>query len=294
MLRVEQVEALRHVALGRALGRVAVGAGGRHRLDAAGGAHREHGAEGHRQHAMHGAQVAGRQMRRADAGEHAADHGRRRARARSALDAASASWEISGLTLRTKLRHRLPARIGTIPSHEHRHRCSTRRTRRRCRAPARCRRAPPNCRRRSATSTTRASSRGCRRWRERRRARPPSGRDRGRRTGRHGARARPGQPRRASVILEADDTVCVGSRAACISRRSLEIIERLGALPAFLAKGLPWTGGRSFYKTDEVFRFEMPHDDRAEAAADDQPRAVLHRAVPAGRDRAPQRTRARH
>ncbi|MCU4121116.1 FAD-dependent monooxygenase [Variovorax sp. N23] len=63
-----------------------------------------------------------------------------------------------------------------------------------------------------------------------------------------------------SVILEADDTVCVGSRAACISRRSLEIVERLGALPAFLAKGLPWTGGRSFYKTEEVFRFEMPHD----------------------------------
>jgi 3-(3-hydroxy-phenyl)propionate hydroxylase len=65
-----------------------------------------------------------------------------------------------------------------------------------------------------------------------------------------------------SVILEADGTVCVGSRAACVSRRSLEIIERLGALPAFLAKGLPWTGGRSFYKTEEVFRFEMPHDER--------------------------------
>ncbi|MBT2321604.1 FAD-dependent monooxygenase [Variovorax paradoxus] len=64
-----------------------------------------------------------------------------------------------------------------------------------------------------------------------------------------------------SVILEADDTVCVGSRAACVSRRSLEIIERLGALPAFLAKGLAWTGGRSFYKTREVFRFEMPHDE---------------------------------
>ncbi|MGJ7505575.1 FAD-dependent monooxygenase [Variovorax sp. ZT5P49] len=62
------------------------------------------------------------------------------------------------------------------------------------------------------------------------------------------------------VILEADDTVCVGSRAACISRRSLEIMERLGVLPGFMAKGLPWTGGRSFYKTAEVFRFEMPHD----------------------------------
>lgn len=64
------------------------------------------------------------------------------------------------------------------------------------------------------------------------------------------------------VVLEADDTVCVGSRAACISRRSLEIMERLGVLPAFMGKGLPWTGGRSFYKTAEVFRFEMPHDER--------------------------------
>ena len=32
----------------------------------------------------------------------------------------------------------------------------------------------------------------------------------------------------ASVLIEADDTVCTGSRAICISRRSLEIIERLG------------------------------------------------------------------
>ncbi len=65
-----------------------------------------------------------------------------------------------------------------------------------------------------------------------------------------------------SVVLEADDSVCIGSRAACISRRSLEIIDRLGALPAFLGKGLAWTGGRSFFKTHEVFRFEMPHDER--------------------------------
>jgi 3-(3-hydroxy-phenyl)propionate hydroxylase len=64
------------------------------------------------------------------------------------------------------------------------------------------------------------------------------------------------------VILEADDTVCVGSRAACISRRSLEIMERLGVLPGFMGKGLPWSVGRSFYKTAEVFRFEMPTDAR--------------------------------
>ncbi|MFM9926997.1 FAD-dependent monooxygenase [Variovorax sp. H27-G14] len=62
------------------------------------------------------------------------------------------------------------------------------------------------------------------------------------------------------VILEADDTVCAGSRAACISRRSLEIMERLGVLKNFMAKGLPWSVGRSYYKTAEVFRFEMPTD----------------------------------
>ncbi len=63
-----------------------------------------------------------------------------------------------------------------------------------------------------------------------------------------------------SVILEADDSVCFGSRAICISRRSLEIIERLGALEGFMKIGLPWTGGRSFYREQEVLHFTMPHD----------------------------------
>ena len=65
----------------------------------------------------------------------------------------------------------------------------------------------------------------------------------------------------ASVLIEADDSVCFGSRAICISRRSLEIIERIGALPEFLEKGLPWTGGRSFYRDTEVLQFKMPHDE---------------------------------
>ena len=64
-----------------------------------------------------------------------------------------------------------------------------------------------------------------------------------------------------SVLIEADDAVCHGSRAICISRRSLEIIERLGALDDFLRKGLPWTGGRSFYRRDEVLHFTMPQDE---------------------------------
>ncbi|TDY15776.1 3-(3-hydroxy-phenyl)propionate hydroxylase [Paraburkholderia sp. BL6665CI2N2] len=64
-----------------------------------------------------------------------------------------------------------------------------------------------------------------------------------------------------SVLIEADDSVCYGSRAICISRRSLEIIERLGAVDGFLKTGLPWAGGRSFYRDTEVLHFKMPQDD---------------------------------
>ena len=60
------------------------------------------------------------------------------------------------------------------------------------------------------------------------------------------------------VLFEADDSVCFGSRAICISRRSLEIVERLGAINGFLDVGLPWTGGRSFYRDTEVLHFTMP------------------------------------
>ncbi|CAB3807082.1 3-(3-hydroxy-phenyl)propionate/3-hydroxycinnamic acid hydroxylase [Paraburkholderia caffeinitolerans] len=67
----------------------------------------------------------------------------------------------------------------------------------------------------------------------------------------------------SSVVIEADDSVCEGSRAACISRRSLQIVERLGALDQFLEKGLRWSRGRSFYREHEVFDFTM-HDDPSE------------------------------
>lgn len=62
----------------------------------------------------------------------------------------------------------------------------------------------------------------------------------------------------SSVVIEADDSVCVGSRAACISRRSLEICGRLDALPEMMERGLPWSGGRSFWQQTEVFNFSMP------------------------------------
>ena len=70
----------------------------------------------------------------------------------------------------------------------------------------------------------------------------------------------------ASVVIEADDSVCFGSRAICVSRRSLEILHRLGVGESFDAIGLPWTGGRSFYQGQEVLRFQMPQDDNQQFA----------------------------
>ncbi len=64
-----------------------------------------------------------------------------------------------------------------------------------------------------------------------------------------------------SVVIEADETVCIGSRAICISRRSLEIFDRLGVAQALLDKGLAWQSGRSFYRDQEVLRFSMPADE---------------------------------
>jgi 3-(3-hydroxy-phenyl)propionate hydroxylase len=63
-----------------------------------------------------------------------------------------------------------------------------------------------------------------------------------------------------SVVIEADDTVTYGSRAACISRRSLEIFETLGVARAVLDQALPWTAGTSYYRDVPVYRLQMPMD----------------------------------
>ncbi|MBD5604173.1 MAG: FAD-dependent monooxygenase, partial [Candidatus Eremiobacteraeota bacterium] len=64
-----------------------------------------------------------------------------------------------------------------------------------------------------------------------------------------------------SVVIESRDTVGFGSRAICLSRRSLEIWDRLGVAGPIVARGLPWTGGRSSWGRHEVLSFAMPHDD---------------------------------
>jgi 3-(3-hydroxy-phenyl)propionate hydroxylase len=64
----------------------------------------------------------------------------------------------------------------------------------------------------------------------------------------------------ACTVIEADESFCTGSRAICLSRRSLEILHWCGAAQAVVSKGLAWTSGRSYFRGDEVLKFDMPHD----------------------------------
>ena len=62
-----------------------------------------------------------------------------------------------------------------------------------------------------------------------------------------------------SVLIERKDTFNDGSRALCIARPSMHILERIGAVAPFLQKSLGWRYGRSYYRGEQIFRLEMPH-----------------------------------
>lgn len=64
-----------------------------------------------------------------------------------------------------------------------------------------------------------------------------------------------------SVVLEKKSTFNDGSRAICIARPSMHILERIGAVEPFLAKSLGWRFGRSYFRGREVYRLEMAHSD---------------------------------
>ena len=62
------------------------------------------------------------------------------------------------------------------------------------------------------------------------------------------------------TVIEADAGYCTGSRAICMSRRSQEIMGWIRADAKMSRVGLPWTGGRSYWRDKEVLHFQMPHD----------------------------------
>jgi 3-(3-hydroxy-phenyl)propionate hydroxylase len=63
------------------------------------------------------------------------------------------------------------------------------------------------------------------------------------------------------TVIEAADQVSFGSRAICISRHSLEAAGRLGFGEQLEKIVLPWVGGRSYYRDEQVLHFEMPLRD---------------------------------
>ncbi|OYU49401.1 MAG: monooxygenase [Rhizobiales bacterium PAR1] len=66
------------------------------------------------------------------------------------------------------------------------------------------------------------------------------------------------------IVIELKDTFNDGSRAICIARQSYYLLEKIGAIDAFLKKSLGWTMGRTFYRGQQILEFEMPNgrDDK--------------------------------
>jgi len=65
----------------------------------------------------------------------------------------------------------------------------------------------------------------------------------------------------ASVVLDDNNVVSVGSRAICWSKRSLEILDRLGVGGLCVKKGVTWQVGRTFHRDREVFNFDLLPED---------------------------------
>ena len=66
------------------------------------------------------------------------------------------------------------------------------------------------------------------------------------------------------IVIERKATFNDGSRAICIARQSYNLLEKIGALDAFLKKSYGWTMGRTFYRGQQILEFQMPHgqDDK--------------------------------
>ena len=65
----------------------------------------------------------------------------------------------------------------------------------------------------------------------------------------------------ASVVLDDNNVVSVGSRAICWAKRTLEIFDRLGVGKAMVDKGVTWKLGRLYRGEREVYSFDLLPED---------------------------------
>ena len=61
----------------------------------------------------------------------------------------------------------------------------------------------------------------------------------------------------SSVLVDDNDTVSVGSRAICWSKRSLELFDRFGIGDRAVEKGVTWKVGRTYHRDKELFSFDL-------------------------------------
>lgn len=59
------------------------------------------------------------------------------------------------------------------------------------------------------------------------------------------------------LLLDNDDTVSIGSRGVCYAKRALEVLDRIGCGEEMVAKGVSWNVGRTFFREEEVFNFNL-------------------------------------
>ncbi|MDN5850014.1 MAG: FAD-dependent oxidoreductase [Nitrococcus sp.] len=61
----------------------------------------------------------------------------------------------------------------------------------------------------------------------------------------------------SNVLLDAEDTVCDGSKAICFAKRTLEIFDRLGCGERLVKKGVVWNRGRVFFGERQIYEFNL-------------------------------------
>jgi len=70
-----------------------------------------------------------------------------------------------------------------------------------------------------------------------------------------------------AIILDDNNTVSVGSRAVCYSKRALEVLDRLGCAKRMVDKGVIWKMGKVFFKDQLVTSFDLLPEEGHEQPA---------------------------
>ncbi len=70
-----------------------------------------------------------------------------------------------------------------------------------------------------------------------------------------------GVNRMNALLLDDNNTVSVGSRAVCYSKRFLEIMSRLGVANRMMAQGVTWNVGKVFFRDKLIRQFDLLPED---------------------------------